>query len=155
MESSRSCVVALTHYSTEPLTTGPDYDPLLLLIALAGDVHPNTGPPSKYPCKSRSPLSGQSVVGLSGFSASGQFEVAQLILITATKTRPDQTQLLLLQMEGDVHPNPSPASKYPCPVCTRNVTSRGVSYQCNICCGWVYAICSGILNAAQYLSSQD
>ena len=39
----------LTHYSTEPLTTGPDYDPLLLLFALAGDVHPNPGP-SRYPC---------------------------------------------------------------------------------------------------------
>ena len=39
----------LTHYSTEPLTTGPDYDPLLLLLALAGDVHPNPGP-SRYPC---------------------------------------------------------------------------------------------------------
>ena len=40
----------LTHYSTEPLTTGPDYDPLLLLcLALDGDVHPNPGP-SRYPC---------------------------------------------------------------------------------------------------------
>ena len=29
----------LTHYSTEPLTTGPNYDPLLLLLALAGDGH--------------------------------------------------------------------------------------------------------------------
>ena len=31
----------LTHYSTEQLTTGSDFDPLLLLLALAGDVHPN------------------------------------------------------------------------------------------------------------------
>ena len=49
MESSQSCAATLTHYSTEPLATGPDYDPLLLLLALAGDVHPNPGPPS-YPC---------------------------------------------------------------------------------------------------------
>ena len=49
MESSQSCAATLTHYSTEPLTTGPDYDPLLLLLALAGDVHPNPGP-SSYPC---------------------------------------------------------------------------------------------------------
>ena len=50
MESSQSCAAAtLTHYSTKPLTTGPDYDPLLLLLALAGDVHPNPGPP-RYPC---------------------------------------------------------------------------------------------------------
>ena len=39
----------LTHYSTELLTTGTDYDPLLLLLALAGDVQPNPGP-SRDPC---------------------------------------------------------------------------------------------------------
>ena len=49
MESSQSCAAMLTHYSTEPLTPGPDYDPLPLLLALAGDVHPNPGP-SRYPC---------------------------------------------------------------------------------------------------------
>ena len=49
MESSQLCAATLTHYSTQPLTTGPDYDPLLLLLALAGDVHPNPGP-SRYPC---------------------------------------------------------------------------------------------------------
>ena len=49
MESSQSCAASLTHYSTEPLTTEPDYDPLRLLLALAGDVHPNPRPP-RYPC---------------------------------------------------------------------------------------------------------
>ena len=49
MESSQLYAATLTHFSTEPLTTGPDYDPLLLLLALAGDVHPNPGP-STYPC---------------------------------------------------------------------------------------------------------
>ena len=49
MESSQLYAGTLTHYSTEPLTTGPDYDPLLLLLALAGDVHPNPGP-SRYSC---------------------------------------------------------------------------------------------------------
>ena len=39
----------LAHYSTESLTTGPDSDPLLLLLALAGDVHQNPGP-SRYHC---------------------------------------------------------------------------------------------------------
>ena len=39
----------LTHYSTEPQTAGPVNDPLLLLLDLAGDVHPNPGP-SRYPC---------------------------------------------------------------------------------------------------------
>ena len=41
MESSQSCAATLTHYSTEPMTTGPAYDPLLLLLDLAGDVHLN------------------------------------------------------------------------------------------------------------------
>ena len=49
MESSQSCATTLTHYSTEPLTTGSDYDPLFLLLAPAGDVYSNPGPP-RYPC---------------------------------------------------------------------------------------------------------
>ena len=49
MELSQLYAVTLTHYSTEPLTTGPDYDPLLLLLALDGNVHPNPRP-SRYPC---------------------------------------------------------------------------------------------------------
>ena len=65
------------------------------------------------------------------------------------RQQPDQTHLKLLQMSGDVHPNPGPATKYHCPVCTCNVTSRGISYKCTKCSGWVHAICSGILNAAQ------
>ena len=43
--TSQSCAATLTHYSTEPLTTGPDYDPLLLLLSLAV----NPGLP-RYPC---------------------------------------------------------------------------------------------------------
>ena len=43
MESNQS------YAATEPLTTGPDYDPLLLLLSLAGDMHPNPAPP-RYPC---------------------------------------------------------------------------------------------------------
>ena len=42
-----------------------------------------------------------------------------------------------------------PFKKFPCPVCARNV-SRGVSYKCNRCSGWVHTKCSGLLNAAQY-----
>ena len=81
-------------------------------------------------------------------STSGQFEAAELILISVTKLlirRSDQTQLLLFQMAGDVHTNPGPASKYPCPVSTSNVTSLRVSYQCNICSGWVHSKCCGLL----------
>ena len=99
-----------------------------------------------------------SAVHLSGFSASGQFAPAELILLMTTKSlrrRPDRTLVILLQMSGDVHPNPGPATKYPCPVCASNVTSRGVSYQCHRCSGWVHAKCSGLLNAAQYRRSSD
>ena len=66
------------------------------------------------------------------------------------RRQPDQTHLKLLHMSGDLHPNPGPATKYPCPVCTCNVTNRGVSYKCTKCHGWVHAKCSGILNASQY-----
>ena len=41
-------------------------------------------------------------------------------------------------------------TKYPCSVCTSNVTSRGVSYMCNRCSGWVHSKCSGLQNAADY-----
>ena len=71
------------------------------------------------------------------------------------RRRPDRTLVMLLQMSGDVHPNPGPATKYPCPVCARNDTSRGVGYQCNRYSGWVHAKCSGLLNAAQYRRSCD
>ena len=48
-----------------------------------------------------------------------------------------------------------PFNKVPMSVCARNITSRGVSYQCNPCSGWVQAECSGLLNAAQYQRSGD
>ena len=56
-------------------------------------------------------------------------------------------------MSGDVHPIPGPATKYTCPICTRNVISRGVSYQSNRFSGWVHDKCSGLLNAAPYQKS--
>ena len=77
-------------------------------------------------------------------------------MITKPQRRqPDLTHLKLLQMSGDVQPNPGPATNYPYPVCTRNVTSRGVNYKCTRCFGWVQAKCSGILNAAQYRKKRD
>ena len=61
-------------------------------------------------------------------------------------SRPRQRLLL----SGDVHRNPGPATKYPCSVCTSNVTSRGLSYMWNRCSGWVHLKCSGLQNAAEY-----
>ena len=58
-------------------------------------------------------------------------------------------------MAVDIHPNPWPTAKYPCPVCARDVTSRGVRYWCTRCTGWVHAKCSGLLNAAQYRRNKD
>ena len=58
-------------------------------------------------------------------------------------SRPRQRLLI----SGDVHQNPGPAPKYPCSVCTSNVTSRVVSYMCNRCSGWVHLKCSGLQNA--------
>ena len=103
-------------------------------------------------------LSWQSAVRLSGFSASGQFAAAELSLNSTTKPLrrwSDLTQLLILLMAGDIHPNPGPTAKSPCPVCARDVTSRGVSYRCTRCTGWVHAKCSGLLNAAQYRRNKD
>ena len=85
MELSQSCAATLTHYSTEPLTTGPDVDSLPLLIALAGDVQPNPGLP-----------------------------------------------------------------RYPCLVCSKNVTGQGTSYMYTRCSHWVHSRCSCLQNVADY-----
>ena len=58
-------------------------------------------------------------------------------------------------MARDIHPNPGHTAKYPCSVCARDVTTRGVSYRCNRCSGWVHPKCSGLLNAAQYRRNKD
>ena len=48
MQSSQSYAATLTHYSTEPLTTGPDYDPLLLLLAvMCTRTHDRQGNPAR------------------------------------------------------------------------------------------------------------
>lgn len=45
-----------------------------------------------------------------------------------------------LALSGDIHPNPGPTKrlkcpkiKYPCSVCSRNVTSSSGGYKCNAC----------------------
>ena len=89
---------------------------------------------------------------LDGFPVPSQFAAAKLTHYSTMPHRPSDSsrprQRLLLS--GDVHQNPGPATKYPCSVCTRNVTSRGVSYMCNRCFGWVHSKCSGLQNAAKY-----
>ena len=48
--------------------------------------------------------------------------------------------LLLLLMDGGIHPNPGPI--FPCSVCAGNVTWRGRSVQCCTCSKWVHLRCS-------------
>ena len=89
---------------------------------------------------------------LNGFPDPSQFATAKLTHYSPMPHPPSDCsrprQLLLLS--GDVYQNPGPATKYPCSVCTSNVTSRGVSYMCNRCSGWVHSKCSGLQNAAEY-----
>ena len=88
---------------------------------------------------------------LDGLPDPSQFPAAKLTHYSTMPHRPSDSsrhrQRLLIS--GDVHQNPGPATKYPCSVCTINVTSRGVSYMCNHCSGWVHSKCSG-QNAAKY-----
>ena len=58
-------------------------------------------------------------------------------------------------LSGDVHPNHCPTKTYPCPVCARNVTGRGMNYLCNRCSGWVHSKCSGLQNATEYRRIKD
>ena len=92
-----------------------------------------------------------------GFPDPSQFAAAKLTHYSSKPKRPSDYsrswQRILLS--GDVHPNPGPTTKYPCPVCARNVTSRGVSYLCNRCSGWVHSKCSGLQNAAEYRRTKD
>ena len=72
------------------------------------------------------------------FYTSGQITAAELMFIATTKTQGRPNPFKLILIAGDVHSITGPATMYPYPVCT----SRGVSYQCNRCFGWVHAKCS-------------
>ena len=91
------------------------------------------------------------------FPALGQLAAAELTHHSLKPLRLSYSSRLRLSLllAGDVHPNPGPATQYPCAVCTSNVTSRGVSFKCNQCSGWVHSKCSGLQNAAQYRKTKD
>ena len=78
---------------------------------------------------------------LDGFLDPSQFSAAKLTHYSSKPQRPTDSsrswQRILLS--GDVHPNPDPTTKYPCPMCARNVTGCGVSYLCNRCSRWVHS----------------
>ena len=82
----------------------------------------------------------------------GQFAAAKL---THYSTKPHRLSdasrpRLRLLLAGDVQQNPGPTTKYPCSVCTRNITTYGVSYMCNNCKNWVLAKCSKLRNTNEY-----
>ena len=76
--------------------------------------------------------------------------MAKLTHYSSKSQRPSDSSRswLRILLSGDVHPGPT--IKYPCPVCARNVTGRGVSYLCNCCSGWVHLKCSVLQNAVEY-----
>ena len=82
---------------------------------------------------------------LDGFSDPCQFAATKLPHYSPKPQRPSDSSRswLRILLSGDVHPNPGPTTKHPCPVYARSVTSRGVSYLCNRCSGWVHSKCSG------------
>ena len=94
---------------------------------------------------------------LDGFPDPSQFAATKLTHYSSKPQRPSDSSRswLRILLSGDVHPNPGPTTKYPCPVCARNVTGRGVSYLCNRCSGWVHLKCSGLQNAAEYRRIKD
>ena len=78
---------------------------------------------------------------LYGFPDPSQFAAAKLTPYSSKPQRPSDSSRswLRIMISGDVYPNPGPTTKYPCPVCARNATGRGVSYLCNRSSGWVHS----------------
>ena len=134
---------------------------LALLLIKLGDVETNPGG-SKENSLQAVELSGPQTLNcchlipsnrfLDGFPDPSQFEVAKLTHYSTMLHRPSDSSRhrKRLLLSGDVHQNHDPAIKYPCSVCTRNVTSRGMSYMCNRCSGWVHSKCSGLQYVAEY-----
>ena len=86
---------------------------------------------------------------LDGFPVLSQFAGNKLTHYSTMPHQPsdDSRPRQRLLLSGDVQ-NPGTANKYPCSVCTSNVTCRGVSYN-NRCSGWVHLKCSSLQNAAE------
>ena len=94
---------------------------------------------------------------LDGFPDPSQFAAAKLTHYSSKPRLPSDSSRSWprILLPRDVHPNPGPTIKYPCPVCARNDTGRGVSYLCNRCSRWVHSKCSGLQNAAEYRRIKD
>ena len=86
---------------------------------------------------------------LDGFPDPSQFAAAKLNHYYEMMPHRLSQPRKRLWLSDDVHQNSGPATKYPCSMCTSNVTSRDVSYMYNCCSDWVHS-CSGLQNAAEY-----
>ena len=91
------------------------------------------------------------------FPNPSQFAAAKLTHYSSKPQRPSDSSRswLRILLSADAHQNSGSTTKYPCPVCARNVTGRGVSYLCNRCSGWVYLKCSGLQKAAEFRRIKD
>ena len=96
-------------------------------------------------------------VSSTDFRVRVSFQLAKLTHYSSKPQRPSDSSRswLRILLSGDVHLNPGPTTKYPCPVCARNVMGRGLSYLCNLCSGWVHSKCSSLQNAAEYRRIKD
>ena len=94
---------------------------------------------------------------LDGFPDPSQFAAAKPTHYSSKPQRSSDSSRswLRILLSGDVHPNPGHTTKYPCPVCVRNVTGRGVNYLCNRCSGWVYSKCPGLQHATECRRIKD
>ena len=72
---------------------------------------------------------------LDGFPDPSQFAAAKL---THYSSKPTTLGFTIMATHPALR-TPEPWSYYKGPVCARNVTSRGVSYLCNRCSGWVHS----------------
>ena len=97
------------------------------------------------------------VFSVDGFPYPSQFAAAKLTYYSSKPQRPSDSSRswLRILLPGDVHSNSGHTTKYPCPVCARNVTGRGESYLYNRCSGWLHSKCSGLQNAAEYRRIKD
>ena len=116
---------------------------LALLLIKAGAVESNPGP-TTHRFQRQQPTSGGTVrsprpanccqhIPLNrfhdGFPDKSQFAAAKLTHYSSKPQRPSYFSRsgLRILLSRDVHSNPDPTTKYPCPVCARNVTGRRVS----------------------------
>ena len=85
-------------------------------------------------------------------SQKGTLFVTQPGFLVVEKTTPASLLLLQLLMAG-IEPNPGPAQKVNCKVCSRQMKTQTI--RCHQCKEWMHLKCSGMRKTAEYLSQPD